>query len=163
MKGSSRHHRTGSAKYNEAPVVNTESDQNSQNRKDQENGSDPLDAIQTLSLEEVHLQASPIKENSGGILKKAPPSTSQSKMRANIKPKSKAIFNPQGASSDIVRSGHQDLNTLYASNDVTTGPITVNLCNAPNNSTVQCGCENINCPFCNLMMSIEQTDPSVLQ
>ena len=109
----------------------------------------------------THTQASPTKEN-GRLHRKNSPT--QKKVPSAVpKPKSKAIFNPQGASSDIVRSGHQELNTLWASNDVQTGPITVNLCNAPNNSTVQCGCENINCPFCNLMMSIEQTDPSVLQ
>ena len=44
-----------------------------------------------------------------------------------------------------------------------TGELTVNLINAPNDSTLQCGCENINCPFCNLMLSIEGTDPTVLQ
>ena len=68
-----------------------------------------------------------------------------------------------GADASIIRSGHSELNTLYATNDQQTGPITVNLCNAPNNSTLQCGCENINCPFCNLMLSIEGTDPTVLQ
>ena len=41
---------------------------------------------------------------------------------------------------------------------VQTGDMTVNLINAPNNSTLQCGCENINCPFCNLMMSIRNTE-----
>lgn len=41
---------------------------------------------------------------------------------------------------------------------VQTGDMTVNLINAPNNSTLQCGCENINCPFCNLMMSIGNTE-----
>ena len=46
---------------------------------------------------------------------------------------------PAGVNEDMVISGHLDLNTLYASNDVTTGPITVNVCNAPNNSTDQCG------------------------
>lgn len=74
-----------------------------------------------------------------------------------------AIFTPQGADSNIIRSGHQEFNTLYASNDVVTGPLMVNVLNAPNNSTVQCGCENVNCPFCNLMLSIEKTDPTVLQ
>lgn len=68
-----------------------------------------------------------------------------------------------GTDPNLVISGHQELNTLYASNDVHTGPITVNVCNAPNSSTVQCGCENVNCPFCNLMLSIEKTDPTVLQ
>ena len=69
----------------------------------------------------------------------------------------------EGADASIIRSGHSELNTLYATNDQQVGPITVNLCNAPNNSTLQCGCENINCPFCNLMLSIEGTDPTVLQ
>ena len=74
-----------------------------------------------------------------------------------------AIHLSQGANTDIIRSGHQELNTLWASNEITTEPITVNLVNAPNDSTVQCGCDNINCPFCNLMMSIELMDPTVLQ
>ncbi len=52
---------------------------------------------------------------------------------------------------------------MFASNDVVTPAVTVNVVNAPNNSTTQCGCENINCPFCNLMLSIERTDPTVLQ
>ena len=71
----------------------------------------------------------------------------------------------QGASSDIVRSGHLEFGTLYAANDSRVGrqALQVNVLNAPNNSTVQCGCENINCPFCNLIMSIERTDPTVLQ
>jgi len=33
----------------------------------------------------------------------------------------------------------------------------VNSMNAPNNSTMQCGCENIDCPFCNQMMSIQMS------
>jgi hypothetical protein len=74
-----------------------------------------------------------------------------------------SIMASAGMDSSIIRSGHQDLNTLYASNDVVTAPITVNVCNAPNNSTLQCGCENISCPFCNLMLSIQGTDPTVLQ
>ena len=75
------------------------------------------------------------------------------------------LMQPAGASADIVRSGHMELSTLWASNDTEMGrqPIMVNVVNAPNNSTLQCGCENISCPFCNLIMSIEQTDPSVLQ
>lgn len=93
------------------------------------------------------------------------PTTSSSKaaMASQAAKGSQPIFNPEGANADIIRSGHLELNSLYASNDIRTGPITVNLCNAPNNSTVQCGCENISCPFCNLMLSIEQTDPTVLQ
>jgi len=68
-----------------------------------------------------------------------------------------------GCSSDIVRSGHIEFDTLWASNDVQTNQPTINVLNAPNSSTLQCGCENITCPFCNLMLSIEQTDPSVLK
>ena len=74
-----------------------------------------------------------------------------------------AIMLSEGADASIIRSGHLELNTQFATNDQQTGPITVNVLNAPNNSTLQCGCENINCPFCNLMLSIEQTDPTVLQ
>ncbi len=74
-----------------------------------------------------------------------------------------SIILPAGANPDLVVSGHQDLQTLYATNDTRVDPITVNVCNAPNSSTTQCGCENINCPFCNLMLSIEKTDPTVLQ
>ena len=71
----------------------------------------------------------------------------------------------QTADPNLVISGHLEVDSLYASNDMAArqAPITVNVCNAPNNSTVQCGCENINCPFCNLMLSIEKTDPTVLQ
>ena len=78
---------------------------------------------------------------------------------------SQVNMQPAGASSDIVRSGHIELDTLYASNNSEVGrqPITVNVVNAPNNSTLQCGCENISCPFCNLILSIEKTDPAVLQ
>ena len=49
-----------------------------------------------------------------------------------------AIMNVQGASADIVRSGHLELDTIYASNDSTVGrqAIQVNVLNAPNNSTV---------------------------
>ncbi len=74
-------------------------------------------------------------------------------------------FQPSGAATDIIRSGHLEFDTLYASNASAVGrqEVTVNVCNAPNNSTIQCGCENINCPFCNLMLSIEKMDPSVLQ
>ena len=78
---------------------------------------------------------------------------------------SQVNMQPAGASSDIVRSGHIELDTLFASNNSEVGrqSITVNVVNAPNNSTLQCGCENISCPFCNLILSIERTDPSVLQ
>ena len=49
--------------------------------------------------------------------------------------------------------GHLEVDTLYGSGGA--GGYTVNSMNAPNNSTVQCGCENIDCPFCNLMMSVQ--------
>ena len=51
-----------------------------------------------------------------------------------------------------MRSGHLELDSLYSGDS---GPVQVNSMNAPNNSTVQCGCENIDCPFCNLMLSVE--------
>lgn len=70
---------------------------------------------------------------------------------------------PAGCDPNSIRTGHLEYNTLWASNDVKTGPIMVNVVNAPNASTLQCGCENINCIFCNQMLSIEQTDPSVLK
>ena len=151
-----------------------------------------IDAIQRLSLEEVKVttsseaahgsnghfsrhsrgsskKAKDLEAEAGGCLRglkrnknsgKAPvlPPVGVSGMAGTA-----PILVPQGADANIVRSGHYELDTLYASNDVVTGPITVNVCNAPNNSTLQCGCENINCPFCNLMLSIEKTDPSVLQ
>ncbi|XP_023320127.1 serine/threonine-protein kinase fray2 [Eurytemora carolleeae] len=74
-----------------------------------------------------------------------------------------ATFVPKYAKEDIVRTGHMEYDTLYASNERETGELTVNSINAPNESTLQCGCENINCPFCNLMMSIGSTEPSLLQ
>ena len=55
-------------------------------------------------------------------------------------------------SSGQMRSGHVELNSLYGGN---AGSVQVNAMNAPNNSTIQCGCENIDCPFCNLMTSVE--------
>ena len=56
-----------------------------------------------------------------------------------------------------VRSGHQEIQTLYAANNVTypVDSISINLVNAPDNSTVQCDCGHINCPLCNLMMNLE--------
>ena len=51
-----------------------------------------------------------------------------------------------------MRSGHLELDSLYSGDS---GPVEVNSMNAPNNSTVQCGCENIDCPFCNLMLSVQ--------
>ena len=44
------------------------------------------------------------------------------------------------------------MRTLYGG---TLDAVKVNAMNAPNNSTTQCGCENIDCPFCNLMLSVE--------
>ena len=54
--------------------------------------------------------------------------------------------------SGQMRSGHVELDSLYGGNS---GLVQVNAMNAPNDSTVQCGCENIDCPFCNLMKSVE--------
>jgi len=51
-----------------------------------------------------------------------------------------------------MRSGHVELDSLYSGSSA---PVQVNAMNAPNNSTIQCGCENIDCPFCNLMLSVE--------
>ena len=51
-----------------------------------------------------------------------------------------------------MRSGHIEVDSLYGGGG---GPMVVNSMNAPNNSTMQCGCENIDCPFCNQMMSIQ--------
>ena len=48
--------------------------------------------------------------------------------------------------------GPKTYSTLYGG---TSAPVQVNAMNAPNNSTTQCGCENIDCPFCNLMLSVE--------
>ncbi|CAB4058310.1 unnamed protein product [Lepeophtheirus salmonis] len=140
---------------------------------------DPLDDIQTLSLEEVNStpdhkgsgKSSSLKSTSSSSSSKSRRSKSHSKKQKpssgnkNLNSSSgDSIFQSRGASSDIIRSGHLEYNTMYASNDCgLTGPVTVNVVNAPNNSTMQCGCENINCPFCNLMLSIEKTDPTVLQ
>ncbi|TRY70460.1 hypothetical protein TCAL_17335 [Tigriopus californicus] len=63
-----------------------------------------------------------------------------------------------------LRSGHQQIQTLYAANNVTyPESISINMCNAPDDSTVQCDCGHINCPLCNLMMNLELTDPNVLK
>ena len=51
-----------------------------------------------------------------------------------------------------MKSGHVELHSLYGGNS---GLVQVNAMNAPNDSTLQCGCENIDCPFCNLMTSVE--------
>merc|ERR1712223_2080708 len=53
------------------------------------------------------------------------------------------------------RSGHIEVDTLYGQQGA--APLQVNSMNAPNNSTMQCGCENIDCPFCNLMMSVQMS------
>jgi len=62
---------------------------------------------------------------------------------------------------DLVISGHKDFNSLYASNDTVQQSFTVNILGAPNNSTTTCGCDNINCPFCNMVMSIRNRDPNL--
>ena len=139
------------------------------------------DAINVISLEEVQVPDSNYK---GKRQSRGSPTDDRNKNKKSTGcyPKSnnfamkrakeltqgtsgKYMMQPAGASEDIVRSGHIEYATLWASNDSQIGrqPVTVNVVNAPNNSTLQCGCENISCPFCNLMLSIERTDPSVLQ
>ena len=59
---------------------------------------------------------------------------------------------PYAPTTGQMRSGHLELDSLYSGDS---GPVQVNSMNAPNNSTVQCGCENIDCPFCNLMLSVQ--------
>merc|ERR1712130_444062 len=59
--------------------------------------------------------------------------------------------------AEPLRSAQMDYTNLYDSSAIQ-GGTTVNLMNAPNDSTLQCGCENINCPFCNLMLSISNSD-----
>jgi len=63
---------------------------------------------------------------------------------------------PQQQQSSF-KSGHMELNSLYSGES---GQVSVNAMNAPNNSTLQCGCENIDCPFCNQMISISMSGPS---
>merc|ERR1712062_749678 len=58
------------------------------------------------------------------------------------------------ASNSGFKSGHLEVNSLYSGDS---GKISVNTMNAPNNSTLQCGCENIECPFCNQMLSIQMS------
>ena len=78
-----------------------------------------------------------------------------------------------------VLSGHKDFNSLYAANDTVQERFTVNTMGAPNNSTtmvrskqvqqtcieliplLQCGCDNISCPFCNIMTSMRNSQPSI--
>ena len=65
---------------------------------------------------------------------------------------------------NTVISGHAEIRTLYEANNVVyPESVCVNMINAPGNSTTQCDCGHINCPFCNLMMNLELTDPSVLK
>ena len=55
-------------------------------------------------------------------------------------------------------SSYTGVDSLYSDSGLRaqpTGPVQVNSMNAPNNSTVQCGCENIDCQFCNLTLSVE--------
>lgn len=60
---------------------------------------------------------------------------------------------------NTVISGHQEIRTLYAPNNVVyPDSISVNLINAPGNSTVQCDCGHINCPLCNLLMNLELSE-----
>jgi len=66
---------------------------------------------------------------------------------------------PQGGYSTSTqaptyKSGHMEVDSLYSGQS---GSLTVNSMNAPNNSTLQCGCENIDCPFCNQMLSIQMS------
>merc|ERR1712183_8210 len=58
------------------------------------------------------------------------------------------------ASNSGFKSGHLEVNSLYSGDS---GSIKVNAMNAPNDSTLQCGCENIECPFCNQMLSIQMS------
>lgn len=60
---------------------------------------------------------------------------------------------PIAPTTGELRSGHLEVDSLYGPGNART--LTVNSMNAPNNSTMQCGCENIDCPFCNQMMSIQ--------
>ena len=91
-------------------------------------------------------------------------------MRAKILTLEQRVSHPRikTSSTDLrentVISGHQEIRTLYEANNVVyPESVCVNLMNAPGNSTTQCDCGHINCPFCNLMMNLELTDPSVLK
>ncbi len=64
---------------------------------------------------------------------------------------------PTAPSTGQLRSGHIEVDTLYGAGGAS-GQLSVNSMNAPNNSTMQCGCENIDCPFCNLMLSVQMKD-----
>ena len=61
-------------------------------------------------------------------------------------------------STGQLRSGHLEVNNLYG--NVEASNLTMNSMNAPNNSTMQCGCENIDCPFCNLLISVQTREGS---
>jgi len=56
----------------------------------------------------------------------------------------------------IVQSGHLEFQSLYATNDMVTPSFTINRLGAPNDSTMMCGCDNISCPFCNIVENIKQ-------
>jgi len=80
--------------------------------------------------------------------------SSQSSSRHSQSDERSAQSQPYAPTTGQMRSGHLELDSLYSGN---AGPVEVNSMNAPNNSTVQCGCENIDCPFCNLMLSVQMS------
>ena len=41
-------------------------------------------------------------------------------------------------------------------------PLAINAMNAPNQGTTQCDCGYDTCPFCNLLLNMEMTDPTML-
>lgn len=74
-------------------------------------------------------------------------------------------LNPSSSDMRVntVISGHQNIGTLFGPNSMThPESISINMLNAPGDSTVQCDCGHINCPLCNLMMNLELTDPTRL-
>lgn len=74
-------------------------------------------------------------------------------------PQQAQVGNPVAPATGQIRSGHMEVDTLYGSGGASGGQgMVVNSMNAPNNSTMQCGCENIDCPFCNLMLSVQMKD-----
>ena len=52
--------------------------------------------------------------------------------------------------TEAVSSPFEQYDNLYS----------INMVNAPDNSTVQCDCGHINCPMCNLLMNLELTEPT---
>jgi len=176
-----------SGRQNRVPITSSDTDGNEKQRSYENDVQKAADAINIISLEEVRMSNSETKkvrkQTSGGYdpgpksgggyhggqhvqqQKKYYSASEMRQAREVSRGTSQINMISAGSATDIVRSGHIELDTLYASNNSEVGrkPITVNLVNAPNNSTLQCGCDNISCPFCNLMLSIEQTDPSVLQ